>query len=264
MLLAVSWLLGGYAALCGLVAWKQTSLMFFPTLGVQATPGDVGLDYTELTIPSSDGAVLHGWRIPAPPGRFRGWLLHCHGNGGNISGRLDIARRFHKLGLGVVLFDYRGFGKSQGQLYREEQLLADGQACYNQLAELHQPIFLYGESLGGGVASYLAQHNPCAGLILQSTFTRLSDRASEAYPFLPVRWLSRFQLPTIDRLASLQCPVLVMHGPADEVIGFHHGQQLYAQARQPKSWVELGGGHNDPDLDQLSAGLEHWIDSQSR
>ena len=263
MMIAVAGLLVGYAALCGLVSWKQTSLMLFPDSNLRGTPRDLGLEYSDWSVPSTDGAVLHGWQIPPPGGGQQGWLLHCHGNGGNISDRLLVAQQFHAIGLGVVLFDYRGFGHSQGQIGEEKQLLADGQAVYDRLAALKQPVLLYGESLGGGVASYLAQQNPCAGLVLQSTFTRLTDRASEAYPFLPVRWLSRFQLPTIDRLESIHCPILVMHGRDDEVIGFHHGQQLFARAKSPKAWVELRGGHNSVDTAQLAAALDHWLKEQA-
>ena len=259
MLIAAAGLLSGYAALCGLVSWKQTSLLLFPSSELRGKPSDVGMAYSDWRVSSSDGATIHAWQIPPPAGRQRPWVLHCHGNGGNISDRLPLAHHLHRLGLGVVLFDYRGFGHSQGEIGEEKQLLADGQAIYDKLAAMGQPIILYGESLGGGVASYLAEKNPCAGLVLQSTFTRLTDRASEAYPFLPVRWLSRFQLATIDRLDALRCPILVMHGPADEVIGFHHGQQLYAQARQPKDWVELRGGHNSTDLTQVSESVDHWI-----
>jgi alpha-beta hydrolase superfamily lysophospholipase len=260
MLAGVLGLLGSYAALCALVAWKQTSLMLFPSREMSGNPRDLGLDYAEWSLPSSDGALLHGWQIPPPPGVQRGWVLHCHGNGGNISDRLSLAQELHGLGLGVVLFDYRGFGQSQGQIATQAQLLADGQAAYDRLAELGQPILLYGESLGGAVASYLAQTNPCEALVLQSTFTSLADRGSEAYPWLPIRWLSRFPLPVAERLASLQCPVLVMHGPQDEVIGFHHGQQLFARARPPKGWAELRGGHNSTDMAHLAQSLDHWLE----
>lgn len=264
MLLVAVGMAASYALLCGLVAYKQTSLMFFPSAQLAGTPKELGLPYEDWNLKSSGGALIHAWKIPPPAGQSSGWILHCHGNGGNISHRLDVAQAFHRLGLGVVLFDYRGYGRSQGRLSNESELLADGQAVYNRLAELKQPIVVYGESLGGGVAAYLAENNPCAGLVLQSTFTRMTDRASEAYPFLPVRQLSRFQLNTIDRLPKIQCPVLVMHGRLDEVIGFHHGQALYARANQPKRWEELGGGHNSIDARQLAEALDRWLKEQVR
>lgn len=264
VLLAAAGLAASYALLCGLVAYKQTSLMFFPSARLEATPKELGLAYQDWNLESSDGALIHAWQIPPPEGQSGGWILHCHGNGGNISHRLDVAREFHRLGLGVVLFDYRGYGQSQGQLQNEKQLLADGQAVYDRLAALGQPIVLYGESLGGGIASYLAEKNPCAGLVLQSTFTRLTDRACEAYPFLPVRQLCRFQLNTLDRLPKIHQPVLVMHGRLDEVIGFHHGQALFARANQPKHWEELSGGHNSIDPGQLAQALDRWLKEQVR
>jgi len=124
---------------------------------------------------------------------------------------------------------------------------------------LHQPIILYGESLGGGVASYLAQNNPCSGLILQSTFTSLTDRAGEAYPFLPISWISRFRLDTRQRLPDLKCPVLVLHSRQDEMIGYHHGQQLLKAAGNKGSWGELSGGHNEVDFQQVAQAVEGWL-----
>jgi hypothetical protein len=99
--------------------------------------------------------------------------------------------------------------------------------------------------LGGGVASYIAQKQRVGGLILASTFTSFKDRAAEIYPFLPVRWLSKFDYNTIARLSEISSPVLVIHSPADEVIPFHHGERLFAAARDPKMFVKLAGDHNN-------------------
>jgi len=259
MLTAAAALLTGYGALCGLVWWRQTDLILFPTQEMLGTPADLGLTYQDLRIATSDGSLLQAWKIPPPAGSQRPWVLHCHGNGGNLSYRLEVAQQLHRLGLGVWLFDYRGYGQSQGRIRQEEDLLADGKAVYDELAQLHQPIILYGESLGGGVASYLALKNPCSGLILQSTFTSLTDRAGEAYPFLPIRWISRFRLDTRKRLPDLKCPVLVLHSRQDEMIGYHHGQQLLQAAGSKGSWGELSGGHNEVDFRQVAQAVEGWL-----
>jgi len=252
----------GYSGLCLAVSHWQTRLALFPVVGLDRTPTDVGLNFEEWILPSGSGQVV-AWKISPRHGQVKHWLLHCHGNGGNIAGRLELAQALTEQGIGVVLFDYRGYGRSQGQIQAEADLFQDGQAVYNRMAELKQPVWIYGESLGGGVASYLAETNACAGLALQSTFTRFTDRAGEAYPFLPVRWLSRFQLNTQDRLARLHCPVLVMHGSKDEVIGFHHGQRLFAAAHQPKTWVELDRGHNDPSLELIATSVRKWMEAAS-
>lgn len=255
-------LAAGYAALCAGVAWQQTSLIFFPTREVRLTPRDVGLAFEEWTVRTPDGATLHAWKIP-PPGEPKYWVLHCHGNGGNISHRLGMARLFHSLGLGLVLFDYRGYGRSEGSLSNEAQILQDGQAMYHRVAALGKPVILYGESLGGGVAAALAETNPYAGLVLQSTFTRLTDRAAELYFFLPIRLLSRFRLATIDRLPRLHGPVLVMHSPQDEIIPVHHGRRLYEASPEPRVWAELSGLHNDLDDELWKQGMKDFLQQMS-
>lgn len=247
-----------YLGLCGAMSYCQASLTLFPTVGLAHTPKDLGLNFEEWRLPSGPGTVV-AWKI-TPAGGAHHWLLHCHGNGGNIVGRLGLAHELSGRGFGVVLFDYRGFGASSGQINSQSDLYQDAQAVYDRLAQEKQPIWLYGESLGGGVASYLAEKNGCAGLVLQSTFTSFNQRASESYPFLPVNWLSRFQMDSRARLAGLKCPVLVIHGRQDEVIGFHHGQQLFAAAREPKTWLELDGGHNDLPEDVLAKAVAEWAD----
>jgi len=237
-----------YAALCGLVYAKQTSLLLFPTREVRLTPADIGLKYSELALPTQDGETLHGWAVEPPEPEGPMWVLHCHGNGANIAARLGTLHMLAGCGVGVVFFDYRGYGKSTGAARQEADLLADAEAAYRYLADRGIPpdrIVIFGESLGGGVASALAERHPPRGLILQSTFTSVVDRASQLYPYLPVRWLSRFRLDTLGRIGKLACPKLILHSPGDEVIPYAHGRKLFEAAGEPKRFVELSGGHND-------------------
>ncbi|MEW6280176.1 MAG: alpha/beta hydrolase, partial [Candidatus Eremiobacterota bacterium] len=177
---------------------------------------------------------------------------------GNISYRLHAAEAFRALGCGVVLFDYRGYGRSQGTP-SEEGLYRDAEAVWTHLTHLVPPdrIVIMGESLGGGVATYLAERNPPAGLILQSTYTSLPELASELYPMIPSQ-LCRFRFPSRDRIARISCPKLVMHGRADEVIPYHHGRVLYEAAAEPRRFVELPGGHND---DPFTAEVSRQLDA---
>ena len=246
----------GYLSLCGAMWYWQTSFMLFPRVGLTRTPKDLNLTFEEWPVPSGDSELV-AWKI-APPAASQ-WILHCHGNGGNIDGRLELAQEFCRRGIGVVLFDYRGYGRSSGSIRQESELFQDAQAVYDRLAQLHQPIWIYGESLGGGVASYLAEKNECRGLVLQSTFTSFTERAGENYPFLPISLISRFRLNTRARLAQLKCPVLVIHGNRDEVIGFHHGQALYAAAKEPKAWVPVENGHHDLPEEVLAQAVSHWM-----
>lgn len=240
----------GYLGLCALVYARQPSLVFFPSREVRLTPADVGLAYEEWWIRTEDGLTLHAWAIQNPA--CDSWVLHCHGNGGNIAGRISHLQLFRSLGLNAVIFDYRGYGKSEGTPRDEEGLLRDAEAVWRKLTlEREIPpakIVLMGESLGGGVAAALAERHRPAGLILHSTFTSLPDRGAEIYPFLPVRLLSRIRLDTLGRVRGLDCPKLFVHGREDEVIPFHHGLRLYEAAAEPKRWLEVPGGHNSSPL----------------
>lgn len=247
----------GYVSLCGAMWYWQTSFMLFPRVGLERSPKDLGLTFEEWQIASGSGQVV-AWKITPATGAQQ-WLLHCHGNGGNIAGRLEMARELCRHGIGVVLFDYRGYGRSTGTITRESELFEDAQVVYDRLSQTHQPIWIYGESLGGGVASYLAEKNPCRGLVLQSTFTSFTERAHENYPFLPISRISRFEMNTRGRLGHLKVPVLVIHGTRDEVIGLRHGQALFAAACEPKTWVEVPGGFHDLPEDVLAEAVSTWM-----
>ena len=127
-----------YLSICALVSYCQTSLMLFPTVGLRRSPKDLGLKFEEWRLPSGSGTVV-AWKI-SPAGGARHWLLHCHGNGGNIDGRLELARELGANGLGVVLFDYRGFGASAGVTNSQRDLFSDAQVVYDRLAEARLPI----------------------------------------------------------------------------------------------------------------------------
>ena len=250
MLLASLGLL--YSGICGLVYWQQNHLLFFPTTELGSKP----LEAQEWRLNSRPQTEVVAWYFPSD-GHYN--VLLCHGNGGNISHRVELAQALQRVGLGVCLFDYASYGASRGSLWSEADLVADGQAAWNRLQEEGKPVLLYGESLGGGVATALAIKNKPSGLVLQSTFTRLTDRAGEDFPWLPVRWLSRYPFASLDRLAHLSCPLLVMHARDDEVIGFHHGQRLFQAAPQPKMWREMKGGHNAIPPQEIADTVRDWL-----
>ena len=210
------------------------------------TPERFGLEYQEVTLTTSDGERLHGWYLPAPGARHT--LLFFHGNAGNISHRLDSLLLFRQLGLSQLILDYRGYGRSSGRP-SEAGLYRDGEAAWNYLTrELGlEPgqIVLFGRSLGGAVAVWLAAREAPAGLIVESSFTSVPDLGAELYPWLPVRWLSRLRFDSRSRIAQVRAPVLVVHSRDDEIIPFAHGQALFAAANPPKRLLELRGGHND-------------------
>ena len=254
----------------------QSNLVFMPSKDVIETPEVMGIKFENIQITTRDNVNLDSWFVPAKDNDLvgKGVILFCHGNGGNISNRISYLPIFRELGLATFLFDYRGYGKSGGTP-SEEGTYADVEAAWQYLTQERQippqKIIIYGESLGGAIASYLAQkisqpngNNNAGGLVLASTFTSISDRAAELYPFMPIRFLSRFSYNSIERLPSIKIPVLVIHSIDDEIIPFHHGDRNFQVANQPKKLVKLRGDHNGGFLDSLETyrnGLNEFIQS---
>jgi fermentation-respiration switch protein FrsA (DUF1100 family) len=238
----------GIYLLIVLLAWIfQERLLYLPLKKVATTPADIGLDYESVRFGTADGLTLTGWFVPAATDN-QPTLLFFHGNAGNIGHRLESITVFHRLGLNVFIVDYRGYGQSEGRP-TEAGTYRDAEAAWawlvNQRQIAPERIIIFGRSLGGGVAAYLAQKNRPAALILESTFTSAVDVAAQSYPFLPVGWLMRIQYSTQQRLSTIDCPVLIIHSPNDRVIPYPHGQQLYAAANEPKQFLQINGGHND-------------------
>lgn len=227
----------------------QSHLLFLPNIAgrsVDATPATVGLAYESVTLTTSDDVELDGWFLAAE--QARGVILFCHGNAGNISHRLDSLLLFHRLGYSVLIFDYRGYGRSQGRP-TEAGTYRDAEAAWHYLVDKRRiepgHIILFGRSLGAAVAAHLATVQQPGALILESCFTSVPDMAAELYPLFPVRLLSRLRYSVVDSLKKLSCPVLVVHSPDDEIIPYSHGERIFAAARPPKAFLELRGGHNE-------------------
>jgi uncharacterized protein len=245
--------------------WFEHSQVFHPDRVLDATPSALGRPFEDLRFKATDGVELHGWFFPASTNSHRTHLvlLVCHGNAGNISHRLDTCAALLATGVNVFVFDYRGYGRSQGRP-SEEGTYHDAQAAYQWLRHKHftgTNIIAFGESLGGGVAAELAARETLGGLVLQSTFTSIPDMGAELFPWLPLRWLSTIRYDTHSKLPRLHVPVLVMHSSADELVRFHHGKANFAAANEPKLFWELRGDHNDPLLDaqHFIAGLEKFL-----
>ena len=236
-----------YAVILLLVFVFQARLVYFPEVGraLVATPRAVGLDFEEVRL-AADGATLHGWWVPA--NAARGAVLVLHGNAGNISHRLEYLTMFNRLGYATLIIDYRGYGKSSGTP-SEDGTYRDGEAAWRHLIEVRKleppDIILFGESLGGGVATWLALQHPPRALVLASTFTSVPDLGAQVYPWLPVRWLARIEYGNRARIGQIAAPVLIAHSRDDDIIPFSHGQALFAAANVPKQFLEMRGGHND-------------------
>jgi len=257
-----------YLGLVGCMYAIQSSLVYLPDLAgrdLLATPEDIGLGYRTTSLSTSDGETLHGWFVPAPEARAT--LLFFHGNAGNISHRLESIAVFHQLGLNVLILDYRGYGRSTGKP-SEQGTYRDAQAAWEYLigTEGLKPgdIVLFGRSLGGAVAVWLATQVQPAALVLESSFTSVPDLGAQLYPWLPVRLISRLHYDSRARLPQVQVPVLVIHSRDDEIIPIDHGRALFAAANRPKHFLELRGGHNDGFVlsrEHYLAGLRGFLEA---
>lgn len=262
----LGWGVAVYAAMGGYLYVFQSRYLYFPDMPsrqVDATPADIGLAFDAVRLQTADGETLDGWFVPAPGSRAT--VLYLHGNGGNIAHRLDPISVFHRLRLSVLIFDYRGYGASTGKP-TEEGTYQDALAAWDYLTAQRgvtpTRIILFGESLGGSVAAWLSARRTPAALVLYATFTSVPDLAQELYPVFPARWLARYRYDTHAALDSVDCPVLILHSPDDEIVPFGHGRALYAAAPQPKRLVELRGGHNDALLvsrEVYARGLDDWL-----
>ncbi len=222
--------------------------MYFPQVEreLTATPRGAGLDYEEVMLHTADGIKLHGWWVPAR--QARGAVLLMHGNAGNISHRIGYLTMFSRLGYSVLVFDYRGYGKSDGHP-DEEGTYRDAEAAWQHVTAARnvpaRDIVMVGESLGGGIATWLALKHPPRALVLASTFTSVPDLGAQIYPWLPVHWLARIRYENLARIGQIDAPVMIAHSRDDDIIPFAHGEALFAAAREPRQMLVLAGAHNE-------------------
>jgi len=234
--------------------FMQPWMLFHPTRALMTTPAELGLKYDDVRIPVSSDESIHAWYFSRSDSAVT--ILFCHGNAGNISHRLGTAQYFLSLGFNVLLFDYRGYGESDGNP-SEAALYADGTAAYRWLTESRkipaEQIVLFGRSLGGAVAVDLAARLPARALVLESTFSSVSDMARHLFPFLPMSLLLRFELDSESKIDSVTMPILVVHSPADDIVPYEFGVKLFEAAPEPKTFLEISGGHNDRDYLETKA-----------
>ena len=240
--------------------WRlvEKRYVFFPTSEIEMTPAHVGLDYEDVFFPTANENLLHGWYVP---GSGNGTWLWFHGNGGNIGHRVtELALLHHRLGVDLLIFDYQGYGRSQGTP-SERGTYQDARAALAYLQQ-HQgkdagQVVYYGHSLGTAIAVKLAVERPPSGLVLVSPFTSASDLSHLAFPWIPVSWLIKDKYNTLGRIPSVRNPLLIIHGSQDELVPVSHGENLFQAAAEPKSFLALPqAGHNDT----FEAGGEaYWV-----
>jgi len=235
----------------GLIAlmWsQQRRLIYFPSPGPVPSAAVVLENGIDVVLETADGIALDAWYFPGRTGAPA--VMVCNGNAGDRSMRAALAVALNRLGMSVLLFDYRGYGGNPGRP-SEEGLAADARAAEAWLAARPgvDRIVYFGESLGAAVAIDLAVERPPAALVLRSPFTSLADVAAVHYPWLPARRLLLDRYPSIERIPSVHVPVLVIAGDRDDIVPAELSKRLFDAAGEPKRYVVIPrAGHNDPEM----------------
>ncbi len=251
-----------YLALLGIMMAIEDSLIFFPSVYPEGFWKPEEFKFEDAWFTASDGTSLHGWYVPHP--QPRAVILFAHGNAGNLSHRAEILELLaNRLAVSVLIFDYRGYGRSEGRP-SEAGILADARAARAWLSEragVSEPeIVLMGESLGGAAMVDLAAKDGARGLILENTFSSLPDVAAFHYPWVPVKMLMKTQLNSAKKIGKYHGPLLQIHGDADTIIPLALAERLHDAANPPKQFVVIrGGDHNDPHTPAFIQALDRFI-----
>lgn len=223
--------------------------IFFPAAFPEGDWHPEGLTFEDAWFSAADGTRLHGWYVPHEHPRAA--VLFCHGNAGNLSHRAETLQLLHDyVGVSVLIFDYRGYGRSEGRPH-EQGVLADARAARAWLANrqriAERDVVLLGRSLGGAVAVDLAAGDGARALVVESSFTSLPDVAAYYYPWLAVRWLMRTRFDSVGKIGAYRGPLLQSHSTADTIIPYQFGRRLFEAANEPKQLITFSDlDHNDP------------------
>jgi uncharacterized protein len=241
--LAVLLLLVAYLSALTYLYLFQRSYVFHPG-GILEEPEAVGLPGIQaVKLVAGDGAMLTAWYAPAAPDQPT--LLYFHGNGGNVSNRADRFKQVTASGFGLLAPSYRGYPGSEGSP-SEAALAADALLAFDWLSARSSNIVVHGESLGSGIAAFVAAERTVAAVVLEAPYTAAVDIAAAVYPWVPVGLLMHDQFLTREHVRRIDEPLLIAHGTADRVIPVDHGRRLFQLAGDPKQLATFeGAGHED-------------------
>ena len=231
----------------------EARFIYFPSRALAADPSAEGLRFRDVSFTAADGVPLHGWLIA---GRTPVTLLYSHGNAGNIGDRVRIARLFvDQLGVGVFMYDYRGYGRSEGAP-SEAGLVSDAvgaRAALLREGVAAPHIVYFGRSLGAAVTLELALAHPPRAVALESPFTSVRAMANAVLP--GVGYLFQTRWDSLAKIGGLRAPLLLIHGERDDVVPFDHGRALFVAAPEPKTFVALREGRH---YELEAAWSEYW------
>lgn len=243
----------GYVTICAVLFFFQRAILYKPATE-QIAPHHYGLyEMQELTLTSHDGTKVKAWYKPAPKGRVT--MVYYHGNAGNLADRTEKLQAFMERGIGILALSYRGYGNSEGKP-TEQGIYQDARAAINYLYEqgiAYEQMFIYGESLGSGVAVQMATEYDVKAIVLEAPYTSITNRGYERYPLFPIKLLLKDKFDSLSKISSVKEPVLIFHGYRDEVMPIHHGRRLLQAANEPKEARFFDHvGHTEFDLDEIS------------
>ncbi len=225
----------------------EERFIYFPTKYPDGRYGEA-VNFQNLTdcwIKTEDNLTIHGWYASSE--NAIATIIMSHGNAGNISHRIDIMRLLVRYGFNVMMYDYRGYGRSEGEP-NEEGIYSDGKAVFDYVKKMrmNNKIILWGTSLGGAVAVDVASNRQAAGLILESAFTSARDMARIHYPYIPVSNFLTSKLNSINKISKINIPTLIIHGEKDKIVPIELGEKLFFAANEPKEfYVIKNADHND-------------------
>lgn len=243
---------GLYVAAVALLYTFQRDIMYRPDSIRRVPPSyyDMLADVQEIELKTPDGLRVYAWYAAPPEGRPT--VAIFHGNGGSLRSQRYRLKYFKDANMGVLVLGYRGYAGSDGTP-SEEGLYTDARAALDWLNTqgiADASIVLYGESLGSGIATMMAVEREFAAVVLESPYTSTVDIAAAQFPFIPVHWLMSDRFESLDRIAAVKEPLLVMHGEEDAVIPQTFGRRLFDAANEPKEgfWPKMAGHNNIFDL----------------
>jgi uncharacterized protein len=254
-----------FLAMLFLVRYLERTGVFFPGKNVFANPSQIGLSFEDQFVTTSDNVKINLWFLKNP--HAKSTIIFAHGNAGTMGDRLMKVKYFYDLGLNVLIFDYRGYGKSEGHP-TEQGIYCDAQAAYDYLKTRSDvdmnKIIVYGASLGGIAAVDLAVHRPIAALIVDSSITSARETAKIFYPYVP-SFFMQLKFDSINKVKKITIPKLFLHSPDDRTVPYSMGQKLFAAAAEPKEFITSSGGHNEVQIvsdHKTGAALRNYLISK--
>lgn len=242
----------------------QDKFIYLPGNEIFRTPKDEGMEYEDLDFYTKDGVFIHAWFIPN--GNKDKVVLFCHGNAGSLSNRIDTIKMIYDLGFSVFIFDYRGYGISEGKT-SEAGTSMDAEAALMYLLDEkkipEERIIVWGRSLGGAIAAKLAGKRKIAACVLESSFTSIPDMAKWRFKIFPSRLLAKYSYSTIDYVKEIDAPLFIVHSEDDEIIPYWMGKQIFSESNKSKMFLKLKGDHNNTyfdSVDEYQAGLNEFFD----